>query len=178
MASYTKGEFTYGNPAVHGLGYGNLKIGKFCSIAGGTNIILSGHRTDLFSTYPFGHSAETKDCFKNPELTVMGDVTIGNDVWTGENSIIIYGSMIGDGCVVAAGAVVKGRFKPYSLIAGNPAQNLFFRFDTKTIELLLKMKWWDWPYQIIREHIDVITSKDYNKLLNLYEQLKDKLNLL
>jgi len=50
-------------------------------------------------------------------------ITIGEDVWIGANAIILKGVVLGDGCVVAAGAVVtRGHYPPGSIIAGNPAK--------------------------------------------------------
>ena len=49
-------------------------------------------------------------------------IVIGNDVWLGAGVTILKGSNIGDGCIVAAGAVVlRGHYPERSLIAGNPA---------------------------------------------------------
>lgn len=45
-------------------------------------------------------------------------VTIGSDVWIGANAVILKGSTIGDGAVIAAGSVVKGRVEPHSLYLG------------------------------------------------------------
>jgi len=49
-------------------------------------------------------------------------VYIGNNVFIGSRVTILKNSSIGDGCVVAAGAVVSGTFPARSLIAGNPAK--------------------------------------------------------
>ena len=49
-------------------------------------------------------------------------IIIGNDCWIGAKATILDGANIGDGCVVAAGAVVRGNFPPYSVIAGVPAK--------------------------------------------------------
>jgi len=50
-------------------------------------------------------------------------ILIGEDVWIGANAIILKGVVLGDGCVVAAGAVVtRGHYAPGSIIAGNPAK--------------------------------------------------------
>lgn len=51
-----------------------------------------------------------------------GDVVIGNDVWLATRAIILPGTNIGDGSIVAAGAVVRGDFPPMSVIAGSPAK--------------------------------------------------------
>jgi acetyltransferase-like isoleucine patch superfamily enzyme len=50
------------------------------------------------------------------------DIVIGNDVWLATRAIILPGTTIGDGSIIAAGAVVKGDFPPMSIIAGSPAR--------------------------------------------------------
>lgn len=50
------------------------------------------------------------------------DVIIGDDVWLATRAVILPGTVIGDGSIVAAGAVVKGHFPPMSIIAGSPAR--------------------------------------------------------
>ena len=49
-------------------------------------------------------------------------VVIGNDVFIGAHAILLKGTLLGDGCVVGAGAVVSGEFPPRSIVAGNPAK--------------------------------------------------------
>lgn len=51
-----------------------------------------------------------------------GDIIIGNDVWLATRALVLPGSNIGDGSIVAAGAVVRGVFPPMSIIAGSPAK--------------------------------------------------------
>lgn len=50
------------------------------------------------------------------------DIIIGDNVWLATRAIILPGSQIGAGSIVAAGAVVKGEFPPMSIIAGSPAR--------------------------------------------------------
>lgn len=50
------------------------------------------------------------------------DIIIGNDVWFATRAVVLPGTKIGDGSIVAAGAVVKGEFPPMSIIAGSPAK--------------------------------------------------------
>ena len=53
---------------------------------------------------------------------IMKPVLIGNNVWVGCRAIILKGVTIGEGAVVAAGAVVTKDVPPFTLVAGNPAR--------------------------------------------------------
>lgn len=50
------------------------------------------------------------------------DIVIGDNVWLATRAIVLPGTSIGAGSIVAAGAVVKGAFPPMSIIAGSPAK--------------------------------------------------------
>ena len=49
-------------------------------------------------------------------------VSIGNNVWIGENAVILSGATVGDGCIIAANAVVSGVFGKGLILAGAPAK--------------------------------------------------------
>jgi len=49
-------------------------------------------------------------------------ISIGKNCFIGCNSLILKGTVLGDGCVVGAGAVVSGVFEDHCVIAGNPAK--------------------------------------------------------
>ena len=68
--------------------------------------------------------------------------TIGNDVWIGHRAFIRAGVSIGDGAIVAAGAVVSKDVEPYSIVGGVPAKHIRYRFDQATIKRLLATQWW------------------------------------
>ncbi len=53
-----------------------------------------------------------------------GDVIIGNHVWIAYRAVILPGVSIGDGAVVAAGAVVTRDIEPYAIMAGVPARKI------------------------------------------------------
>ena len=56
-------------------------------------------------------------------------VYIGNDVWIGDRVLILPGVHIGDGSIIAAGAVVTKDVPPYSIVAGVPARKIRDRFE-------------------------------------------------
>ena len=81
-------------------------------------------------------------------------IEIGNDVWIGSRATILEGVNIGDGVVVAAGAVVTKDVPPYAIVGGVPARIIRYRFDEETIQNLLKMKWWEKDQEWIQNHAD------------------------
>ncbi|MEN8583649.1 DapH/DapD/GlmU-related protein [Burkholderia sp. RS01] len=55
-------------------------------------------------------------------------VAIGRDVWIGGASVVLSGLSIGEGAIVAAGAVVTKDVPAYAIVGGNPAKQLGQRF--------------------------------------------------
>jgi acetyltransferase-like isoleucine patch superfamily enzyme len=53
-----------------------------------------------------------------------GGIVIGDDVWIGANCVILDGASIGDGCVIAAGSIVRGVLEKYGIYGGNPLARL------------------------------------------------------
>lgn len=90
-------------------------------------------------------------------------LVIGNDVWIGSYARIMEGVTIGDGTIIAAGALVTKDVPPYAIVGGVPAKVIGYRFDEKTIEKLLELKWWDKGEDWIKAHADEFD--DVNKLL-------------
>ncbi|MDF2921780.1 MAG: vatD [Paenibacillaceae bacterium] len=139
-----------------------LIIGKFCAIAEGITFIMNGanHRMDGLTTYPFnifggGWEKVTPDL---EQLPFKGDTVIGNDVWIGQNVTIMPGVQIGDGAIIASNATVTKHVDPYAIVGGTPARLIRKRFDEETVELLLKLCWWDWTEQRIFDHLELLTS--------------------
>lgn len=58
------------------------------------------------------------------DLIPAKEIHIGKNCFLGCNSIILKGTVLGDNCVVGAGAVVSGKFKDNCVIVGNPAKIL------------------------------------------------------
>lgn len=171
------GRFTYGfeNLSVRQWGEGaSLNIGAFCSLADRITIFLGGnHRTDWVTTFPFGHIFQDElggeDIVGHPATN--GGVCIGNDVWIGSGASIMSGITIGDGAVIAANASVVKDVPPYHIVAGNPAKSIKQRFDDETIELLLKLKWWNLDLSAIKDITKILcASPDKSALRKLIDQ--------
>lgn len=151
-----------------------LIIGKFCAIASGAKFIMNGgnHRLDDFASYPFsifGHGWEKAMPNSWP---YKGDTIIGNDVWIGYEAVILPGVKIGDGAVIGAKAVVAKDVAPYTIVGGNPAQQIRKRFDDDVIETLLAIKWWDWDIKKITENLPILCSGDFQALKALFQSFE------
>ena len=90
---------------------------------------------------------------------------IGNDVWIGYDAIIMPGVKIGDGAIIGTRAVVTKDIPPYTIVCGVPAKPIRKRFDDKTIEKLLLIKWWNWDKEKIKQNIQSIQSGNINDLI-------------
>lgn len=98
-----------------------------------------------------------------------GPTRLGNDVWVGFGATILSGSSIGDGAVIGAKALVPGVVvPPYSIFAGNPGRVVGERFDTRTIQRLRAIRWWDWLDSEI-EALEPYFYADVNVFLDVAE---------
>jgi acetyltransferase-like isoleucine patch superfamily enzyme len=139
-----------------------INVGKYTGIAQRLTIMAGQHR-QYVSTFPFDQC-----CGLNyPNAFFKSPIVIGNDVWIGMNVSIMEGITIGDGAIIGASSVVAKDVKPYSIVIGNPVIIKRFRFEDATIKRLMKIKWWDWDFELIKERID--DFKDIELFLNKYD---------
>lgn len=148
-----------------------LIIGKFCSIACGTKFLFNcaNHTLKSLSTYTFPLFYEEWELEKSNITTAWdnkGDIVIGNDVWIGYEAVIMAGIHIGDGAIIAAHAIVTKDVPPYTIVGGIPAREIRKRFDAEVVQQLLKLKWWDWSADKIRQYLPYITKGKINDLLS------------
>ena len=144
-----------------------LIIGKFCQIAAGVEFVMNGanHQMNAVSTFPF-YTLEGWEMSPpaKTDLPLKGDTVIENDVWIGQNSVILPGVHIGDGAIIGANSVVGSDVPPYTKVVGNPARAIQKRFDDELIELLLRFKWWDRSIDEINRLIPILTCSDLDKV--------------
>ena len=146
-----------------------LIIGKYCSVACGAKFMFTSgnHAMKSLSTYAFSiffneWDLDWKDITKAWDN--KGDIVIGNDVWIGYESVIMQGVHIGDGAVIGTRAVVTKDVPPYTIVAGIPAKPIKKRFDEKTIDKLMTIKWWDWSAEKVKEKLPLIMNGDIEQL--------------
>lgn len=90
---------------------GGVEIGDYAILGPGVKIWTQNHASSRTDIPIQQQGAEYKP------------VTIGRDVWIGANAFIMPGVILGEGCVVSAGAVVGAKnYPPYKILAGNPAR--------------------------------------------------------
>ena len=148
----------------------NCKIGRYCSIASGVEVVECLHPTTLVSTYPIFYknddflplNQKIESIFNVHKTTQDKQYycIIGNDVWIGKNVLIKGGITIGDGAVIAMGSVVTKDVPPYAIVGGVPAKVIKYRFDEETIEKMLKIRWWDWDFEKIKENIELFNNPE------------------
>jgi chloramphenicol O-acetyltransferase type B len=110
-----------------------LHIGNFVCFGAECVIMMGGnqlHRTDWISAFPF----DTRS------FVTAGDTVIGDGCWIGSRAMIMQGVTLGEGAVVATGAVVTKDVPPYAVVGGVPAKVIKYRFPEKDIQKLLALK--------------------------------------
>ena len=173
MSQIICGEHSYGSDKIQIFNWGQdakLNIGRFCSVADNVKVFLGGtHRTDWVTTFPL----HAKFNVGEPNNITNGDINIGNDVYICNGVTIMSGVTIGDGAVIAANSHVVSDVAPFSIVGGNPAKHIRFRFDQNIIELLMKLKWWEFSEQIVREISKSLCSAPiYEDIQHLVEKYR------
>lgn len=120
---------------VHLVGKSQLRIGKGVVINGPCYInalggVTIGDATRLAQgavIYSVDHAWRDSKKLPYDSGFTKDPVVIADGCWIGANSIILPGTTLNRGCIVGAGAVVKGEFKAGSVLAGNPAKVIALR---------------------------------------------------
>lgn len=150
--------------------------GAFCAIGARTAINPFNHPVDWLSVHEFQYHPRSFDWveeynrFERLERTpdMFQRVIIGNDVWMGHNVNVTAGVTVGDGAVIGAGSVVTKDVPPYAIVAGVPAQVRRLRFAEKTVERLLRVKWWE----LDLPELSGLNFRDVERCLDRVEEIK------
>lgn len=140
---------TYGKLNVKNDTNSKLIIGNFCSIAEGVTFLVGlDHPVNNVSSYPF----KVKQCGQSVEAISKGDIVLDDDVWLGYRVTVLSGVHVGQGAIVAAGAVVTKDVPPYAIVGGVPAKVIKYRFSQDIIQQLLRLDYSKLTEDLIREH--------------------------
>lgn len=160
---YTElGDYSYLGP---GCMIADAQIGRFCAIAAQVRIGAPNHPLDRPSQHRFTYCPEyyTADAQRDHAFFRQrrdDRVLIGNDVWIGHAVIVMPGVKVGDGAVLAAGAVVTRDVAPYTIVGGVPARQIRERFNREIATQLSQIAWWNWPVETIWQRLPEFQSGD------------------
>lgn len=170
------GKYSYGELNVVSFNNkSNLYIGNFVSIAQNVSFLLDAdHYISTISSYPF----KAKVLGEGDEAISKGDIVVGDDVWIGYGATILSGVHIGQGAIIAAGAVVSKDVEPYAIVGGVPARVIKHRFQRPVINYLLTLDYSNLTEQVIRDHAEIlykdISSAELDKIRDLYKWFPKK----
>ncbi|RFC65325.1 antibiotic acetyltransferase [Fulvimarina endophytica] len=133
-------------------------IGRFCSIAPNVRINALAHPLERITTHKIAYRPNEYFRWRQVDQTFLDErransVTIGNDVWIGQNAVVMPGVTIGDGAVIGANAVVTRSVAPFTVTAGVPARPIRRRFTDDVCDRIEALAWWDWPNDVLFEAV-------------------------
>ena len=141
----TVGPYSYGGVLRPGVLPPGSVVGNYCSVGQRLIVRRRDHPIDEPILHPFLYNSElgflTRDTLPKDRDNPL---TIGHDVWIGDRVTILSGcKSIGNGAVIAAGAVVTRDIEPYSVVAGVPAKQIKLRLTAQQRQELEASKWWE-----------------------------------
>jgi phosphonate metabolism protein (transferase hexapeptide repeat family) len=150
------------------------KFGKFCSVAAMTRINPGNHPMHRASQAHFTYRAASYFPGEADDAEFFAwrrahRVVIGNDVWIGHGAIVLPGRAIGDGAVIAAGAIVTKDVAPYTIVAGNPARVVRPRFSSRVAARMERLAWWHWSHDRLRMALPDFRRLSAEEFLERYE---------
>lgn len=144
--------------------HGDVEIGKYCQIGADVAIHTTNHPISYLSTY-------VNNTLFNGELSSLKEVkktVIGNDVWIGHNVNIMGGVTIGNGAILAAGALITKDVPAYTIVGGVPAKEIRKRFSESIIAEIEKLQWWNLSEEEL-EKIKPLFFKGFENKSTIYD---------
>ena len=149
---------------------GRVIIGNFASVAPDADFYVGGqHRTEWVSQYGLRAMLDLPGAHEDGFTHGRGDIVVGSDTWITNGCTVMSGVTIGDGAVVGTKAVVAKDVRPYAIVAGNPAREIRRRFSDEQVDALLRIRWWDWPTEKVKQHVEIISSPDVDAFIARFD---------
>jgi acetyltransferase-like isoleucine patch superfamily enzyme len=149
---------------------GRVIIGNFASVAPDADFYVGGlHRVEWVSLYGLRAMLDLPGAYEDGFTHGRGDIVVGSDTWVTNGCTVMSGVTIGDGAVVGTKAVVAKDVRPYAIVAGNPAKEIRRRFSDEQVEALLRIKWWDWPTELVKERVAALSSPDIDAFIAQFD---------
>jgi acetyltransferase-like isoleucine patch superfamily enzyme len=149
---------------------GRVIVGNFASVAPDADFYVGGlHRVEWVSLYGLRAMLELPGAYEDGFTHGRGDIVVGSDTWVTNGSTVMSGVTIGDGAVVGTKAVVAKDVRPYAIVVGNPAKEIARRFTDEQVEALLRIKWWEWPTELVKERVDLLSSPDIDGFIARFD---------
>jgi acetyltransferase-like isoleucine patch superfamily enzyme len=149
---------------------GRVIIGNFASVAPDADFYIGGlHRVEWVSLYGLRAMLELPGAYEDGFTHGRGDIVVGGDTWITNGVTVMSGVTIGDGAVVGTKAVVAKDVRPYAIVVGNPAREIGRRFSDEQVEALLRIRWWDWPTEVVKQRVDLLSSPDIDAFIARFD---------
>jgi len=152
----------------------NAQVAKFSNIAAFVRIGATDHPLQTASCHHFLYRSDDywDDAGRDEAFFAhrrSRTARIGNDTWIGAGAMIKPEVTVGDGAVVAAGALVTKDVAPYTIVAGTPATSLRERQPREIAERLIALGWWDWDHSALRAALEDFRTLTAEAFLERYE---------
>jgi phosphonate metabolism protein (transferase hexapeptide repeat family) len=153
----------------------NTTVGRFANIASSVRVGATDHPLDRASLHHFLYRSERywADAVDDEAWFARRRsrrTVLGHDTWIGHAAQIKPEVVVGDGAVVASGAIVTKDVPAYAIVAGVPARVVRMRQPPDIAERLVRLAWWEWDHATLRARLDDFRSLPAAAFLDRYEQ--------
>jgi acetyltransferase-like isoleucine patch superfamily enzyme len=168
------GAFSYSHSALNR----HLRVGRYCSLAKNIAWMGAAHPTAWVSSSPtfFDNGLPATRAFRQGRgldypiadfPPTDPTVTIGHDVWIGDEVMIAPGVTIGHGAILGARALVLQDVPPYALVVGHPARIVRYRVPEALIPRFLDLQWWRYT----PDRLNLLPAREPERFLDGFEEM-------